>query len=619
MVMNKRLSDARDVSWYLRFTAGLLVLAFVFGIVACRPDPSGTAVLPVQDAIPDRIPPAGEVAVDVVNASLYLASVEVDYFINDILVHHAEAVLAGASGSDPNTSLHLGFDEADRVVIRVEVQDSPGEVLWSDEKTYLLGEDFQDQDTIEYTIIYPPVPANRPPVAVAVATPNPATSGALVTLDGSGSYDPDGDEIVSYIWEQLSGTPVDLSSTFGAVVTFTAPAPVLAAGADGPEIASIIVGSMTLSFRLTVYDQSLSDSTQVDVVVQLVSPNRPPVAVAVATPNPATSGTLVTLDGTDSYDPDGDEIVSYIWEQLSGTPVDLSSTFGAVVTFTAPSVPVVGVDGVFGAAAAGAYPSSETLSFRLTVWDAFGSGSAQVDVVVRLVAPNRPPVADLQSSYAAVAGQLMPLDASGSSDADGDPLLYQFSQISGTPVGGLDPSSSDSSYVLVMVPQVTVPETAVFQVTVFDGRGGSATATASVIFLENYSSPQAVAQASPATPPRGSVVTLDGSASTVTQGLSLTYKWQQLNSPPDPTVVLSATDQAIVTFTAPDVASPTTLTFQLTVSDGTTSGSGTVNVYVMPSGTPNTPPVAMPMSISQALVGEDVTLYGSGSNTGARP
>ena len=31
-------------------------------------------------------------------------------------------------------------------------------------------------------------------------------------------------------------------------------------------------------------------------------------------------GTLVKLDGTESYDPDG-EIVAYYWEQLSGPPL----------------------------------------------------------------------------------------------------------------------------------------------------------------------------------------------------------------------------------------------------------------------------------------------------------
>ena len=67
-------------------------------------------------------------------------------------------------------------------------------------------------------------------------------------------------------------------------------------------------------------------------------------------------GSLVTLNGSASADPDG-TIESYQWSQTAGTSVELSSMTEAVVTFTAPS-------------------SQDSLSFTLTVTDNEGATSS---------------------------------------------------------------------------------------------------------------------------------------------------------------------------------------------------------------------------------------------------
>lgn len=70
-------------------------------------------------------------------------------------------------------------------------------------------------------VVTTPIP-NTAPVAVFTATPNPVTSSeAVITLNGSGSYDPDG-TIASYQWELVSGpTTGTFSNPTGATTTFT--------------------------------------------------------------------------------------------------------------------------------------------------------------------------------------------------------------------------------------------------------------------------------------------------------------------------------------------------------------------------------------------------------------
>ena len=72
----------------------------------------------------------------------------------------------------------------------------------------------------------------------------------------------------------------------------------------------------------------------------------------------------------------------------------------------------------------------------------------------------------------------------------------------------------------------------------------------------------------------GTTVGLDASGST---GDSLTYSWTQTAGP---SVTLSDTSAAQPTFTAPDVDSETTLTFEVSVSDGQASDTDLVNVTV---------------------------------------
>ncbi|MBZ5532367.1 MAG: hypothetical protein LAO20_13130 [Acidobacteriia bacterium] len=99
----------------------------------------------------------------------------------------------------------------------------------------------------------------------------------------------------------------------------------------------------------------------------------------------------------------------------------------------------------------------------------------------------------------------------------------------------------------------------------------------------------AIGSFSPAPGPvaTGTLVTLSSAGSSPVNG---PFLWQQIVNPGDPLVTITGKNQATATFIAPVVASPTTLTFQLTVGGNNTTIPATANVFVpvntAPAGTP---------------------------------
>lgn len=187
----------------------------------------------------------------------------------------------------------------------------------------------------------------------ADAGPNQVVGeGETVLLDGSGSNDPDGDEIL-YVWKQVRGTCVHLSNAAEMQPTFTAPA----VGADGESFV----------FELIVTDEwglSSRDSCIVNVLGQGIPQNEPPVADAGADMK-VNEGSRVNLDGTGSQDPEG-TIVWSLWSQLSGEPVAIEDGDSLSAGFTAPEV---GKDGA-------------VLVFQITVCDGALLHSDEVTVQV---------------------------------------------------------------------------------------------------------------------------------------------------------------------------------------------------------------------------------------------
>ena len=169
--------------------------------------------------------------------------------------------------------------------------------------------------------------------------------------------------------------------------------------------------------------------------------------------------TAVTLDGSKSSDKGG-SIASYAWTQTSGTAVNLSNANSAKANFNAPEV-----------------TEPQTLIFSLTVTD--NEGATASDTVVITVNPvdvpvdNTAPIAAITAPAQAQAGDTVVVDASGSSDAEGDSLTYTW-----TLPTGLSGTGSNISFV---AGEYDVDTTLNFTVTVSDGELSSSASTSVVI------------------------------------------------------------------------------------------------------------------------------------------
>lgn len=182
--------------------------------------------------------------------------------------------------------------------------------------------------------------------------------GFAVTIDASGSTDAD-DGIVSYAWKQTLGPVVTLSDASSAAPRFQTPN----VGVDGAS----------MGFEVTVTDVGGLQDTDT-CLVNVTWVNTPPMANA-GMDQQVGVGDEVVLDGSQSFDADTNDSLSYRWHQSGGIPVVLSDAYAQSPVFLAPDAGEEGAE----------------LVFELTVTDnqgLMGTDTCQVSVAPAQPAPD---------------------------------------------------------------------------------------------------------------------------------------------------------------------------------------------------------------------------------------
>jgi phosphatidylserine/phosphatidylglycerophosphate/cardiolipin synthase-like enzyme len=435
------------------------------------------------------------------------------------------------------------------------------------ELTVTNSDGLSNKDTVDITVEN----INQPPIASA-GNNQTVVEGGTVTLDSSGSSDPDLDSL-SHSWSQTAGTSVTMNNPTSVNPSFTA-----------PEVSET---GDTLLFKLVVDDGHGGSSTDyVMVTVQHV--NKAPVANAGPNQN-VTEQTTVLLDGSASFDPDGDSI-SYSWIRISGPTVALSNASITSPTFVAPDVPSLGV----------------LITLQLTVTD--DKGLSNTDAVeIRVNNANKLPLAKAGNDQSVNEGSLVLLNSSLSTDPDGNVIQHNWKQTGGPPVSLIGAATSTATFTAPFITGASIQLT--FEVTVTDDDQG--TNSDSIIITITNSNQAPVAEAGPPqTVDEHNPVTLDGSVSHDNDGIIATFSWVQVDGP-SATMFNSTTDHP--TFEAPEAGSiGESLTFELTVTDNYgESSKDNVTIFV---NNLNQPPIAD--AGPGQLVNETniVTLDGTGSS-----
>ena len=294
--------------------------------------------------------------------------------------------------------------------------------------------------------------------------PYTATEGVAVTLDGSGSTDPDG-SVVSYAWSFGDGS---------------------AGSGVSPSVTYANAGSYTVSLKVT--DDGGQASAAATTTVTVNAGLQPPVA-EIGGPYSGTVATPISFDCTGSNDPDG-SIVSYAWD------------FGDGSTGNGPTP-------------SHAYATGGTFTVSLTVTDSDNLvDTSTARVSVSEVAGTQPPVADAGGPYSGRSGTAIQFDGTGSRDPDGSIADYAWDFGDGNGASGARPVHTYASAGDFTVTLTVTDDT---------GRSDSATTSARVSAPVNQA--PTADPGGPYVAEPGETVTFDGSGSVDPDGSVVAYSW----------------------------------------------------------------------------------------------
>ncbi|HKZ49012.1 MAG TPA: hypothetical protein VJ397_09565 [Thermoplasmata archaeon] len=375
---------------------------------------------------------------------------------------------------------------------------------------------------VELNVTVPATGANSTDAAIVVATNSAPTvtacCDAVVLLGTNASVDatagdPDPGHTLTYTWEFLAkpaGSSAVLADPAQAATTF----PVDTVGA---YIA-----------RVTATDPFGASASALVTVLSNRAPTPLPLVL------PASSvliGTAVTLDGNNSYDPDGDAII-VSWT-LDDWPGRATGTPAPATQLLAPALLRVNAT-LLGSFAA-----------TLSAVDAHGAGSS---AVVTFATYNNIPLALAACDAQVSIGRNATCSASGSSDVDpGQSLTYAWAVVA-QPPGSLvsfgDPAGTSTAIALDAVGNYT------FALTVTDDWGASAQDTFAIAVVNAPPISVAGSDRTVVLSDGGLDVTLDASSSSDPDGHAIAFAWTVLRYPGAAAPALSDPASPTPTFVA---------------------------------------------------------------------
>jgi PKD repeat protein len=346
---------------------------------------------------------------------------------------------------------------------------------------------------------------NHPPNASFVANPTSVAAGLPVSLDASGSNDPDG-TIAKYEWDlDGNGTfETDTGTTPTATTTFNE------------------AGEYQVGLRVTD-DEGATTTTTRTITVHGSLPH----AKLSVAPSPAPSGTQVTFDASASSDADGP--LTFEW--------DLDDN-GSYETNTG-STPTVNKT----YAQAGEY----TVGVRVKDTD----GTTDTATATAVVQNRAPSAAIAATPNPVPTGTQVNFSAGGSSDPDGTIVKYEW-DLDGNGTYETTTTTPTTTKTYATPGEYTVG------VRVTDDEGATATATR-LVTVQNRP-PTASFTASPNPVPTGTAVTFNGSGSSDPDGTIVKYEWDLDGNGTYETTTTTPT-------TTKTYATPANLTIGLRVTD----------------------------------------------------
>lgn len=399
---------------------------------------------------------------------------------------------------------------------------------------------------------------NAPPVADA-GTSQIIETGLTVNLSGAASTDPEGQPL-TYMWTLVgrpAGSTATVSDNTDVAPSFVADLEGLytlqLSVSDGYNVADAGVAIVSVVEGLLDDGEPCTDSAQCSsgsCVADVCAPNTRPVASAVG-PSSVLLGASFPLDGTASSDPDS-EPITYAWSLISA-PQGSSASLTDETTDTASIVPDV----------AGTY------SFLLIVSDGkLNSEPVGINVVVP---PNDAPNAELTVLTVGpyLVGAPIDLDASASSDPNGDPLTYGWSFL--TAPNGMTATFDGTGSTSTFTPNIG--GTYVARVSVTDG--ALTDFDVAVVVVVGLNAPPIADAGNNTLAAVGSPSYLFGHNSTDGDGDILTYSWAVVTEPAGSSVIVGDSDTAVAQVSGLVAGE---YTFELTVSDGIDSDTDTVIV-----------------------------------------